>query len=37
MPMQAHGNWELYVMNADGGGEQRLTLSPAGTFNDSLA
>ena len=37
MPKQTHGNWALYVMNADGSGEQRLTRSAARTFNDALA
>jgi Tol biopolymer transport system component len=37
MPKQTHGNWALYVMNADGSGKQRLTRSPARTFNDALA
>ena len=29
-------DWQLYVMNADGSGQQRLTNSPARTFDDSL-
>ena len=29
-------DWQLYGMNADGSGQQRLTHSPARMFNDSL-
>ena len=29
-------DWQLYLMNADGSGQQRLTHSPARTYNDSL-
>jgi TolB protein len=26
------GNWEIYVMDADGSNQQRLTINPAGDY-----